>query len=97
VNDSNFNENIKTFILEKVMPEFIWIGEISSKQLIKQKQANGLVIIDATENSIKYFDSLIFAGYADRFYHLNYTCKELQEVLLSLGTFNIYTNNLKGF
>jgi hypothetical protein len=95
--EKSFNADIKEFIMNTSMAKFIWVCEISTKQLIKQNKANGLFILDATEPNLQNYHPLIFAGYSDRFYYPAPSSRQLNEILLDLGTFSIYTNNLKGF
>ncbi|PWV46595.1 hypothetical protein [Chitinophaga sp. S165] len=95
--DQSFNPDFRDFILDTSMPKFIWVGEISSRTLIKRKKANGLIIIDATEPKLTNFNALIVSGYNDCFYYRDEGSKELVKNSLSLGEFNIYTNNLRSF
>jgi hypothetical protein len=95
--DQSFQPDFREFILEASMSKFIWVGEISSRELIKQKKANGLIILNATEPKLINYDALIVSGYSDRFFSPDDVSRKLTENLLALGEFNIYTNNLKGF
>jgi hypothetical protein len=79
------------------MSKFIWVGEISSRELIKQKKAKGLIILNATEPKLINHNVLVVSGYDDRFYYPDDVSREMLNFLLPLGEFNIYTNNLKGF
>jgi hypothetical protein len=83
--------------LETPMPKFIWVGELSDKILIKQQQASGLVILGATEKDQSNYKALVFAGYGDRHYYQDSDNKELKKILVTLGVFTIYSNNLKSF
>ncbi len=47
--NESFDENIRDIILETSMPKFIWIAELSNKQLFVENKSNGLIILDATE------------------------------------------------
>jgi hypothetical protein len=95
--DTSHNSDFRNLILEKPMPKFIWVGEISTKTLIKQKKANGLIIIDATEPNLMNFKPLIVSGYIDIFYYPDSKSRELIKNQLPLGEFFIFKNNLKGF
>ncbi|PSL30943.1 hypothetical protein [Chitinophaga ginsengisoli] len=95
--DRSFHPDFRDFILDAPMPKFIWVGEISSRKLIKQKKAIGVIIIDATEPKLTKYESLIVSGYDQYFFYRDDISKELIRNSLSLGEFNIYTNNLKGF
>lgn len=94
---ANLQANVRDFILDTPMPKFIWVGEFSNKQLMKQEKANGLVILGATEPDLANFKALIFAGYSDRYYYPDTDTKELVEILLPLNEFSIYSNNLKHY
>lgn len=94
---ANLQATIRDFILDTPMPKFIWIGEFSNKELMKQEKANGLVILGATEPDLANFKALVFAGYSDRYYFPDTDTKELVEILLPLNEFSIYSNNLKRY
>lgn len=94
---ANLQPDIRDFILDVPMPKFIWVGEFSSKQLIKQEKANGLIILGGTEPDLDNFKALIFAGYGDRYYYANTDTKELVKILLPLNEFSIYSNNFKRY
>lgn len=91
----DFNQVIKDLILETQMPKFIWIGEISTKELIKNKLANGLVIIDATQANDQSVKVVISAAYEGVYIFYDAVSKWIKKSLLPLGTFSIFTNNLK--
>lgn len=97
VRDTSFQPDIKEVILERLMPKFIWVGEISDKSDIKQKLAHGVFILDATEPNIENYKALIFGGYKELFCYPDSQSRELVKNDLSLGKFNIYTRNLNGF
>lgn len=93
-NDS-FDSEIKQLILERPMPKFLWIGEISNKELIKQKEATGLILIDATEANTSYLKPLILGVFLNRLVSIDSDTKILNEKIISLQKFRIFTNNLK--
>ncbi|WP_236391384.1 hypothetical protein [Chitinophaga filiformis] len=97
VRDARFKTNIGEYIMEMLMPEFIWVAEISDKANIKQKQAFGLFILDATEPNINSDSTLIFGGYKNVFIDWNGGMSELVKNCLDLDSFSIYVNNLKDF
>ncbi len=94
---TDFDQTIKDLILEIQMPKFVWIGEISSKDLIKNKQANGLIVLDATEANMQSVNVIITAIYHDSYIFYDPNIKWIQISSLSLGTFSIFTSNLNGF
>lgn len=66
-------ESLKSNLLITKMPKFIWIGEFYTKEAYSsvEKNAIGIVILDATEANQESIDALIFAGYPDRCITLN--------------------------
>jgi hypothetical protein len=90
------NPDIKDFILEYAMPKFIWVAELSNKELIKQNPplADGLIILDATEANVEFNKPLILASYQDKMIVFDKDNK-LEENSLSIAPFHIYSNNLK--
>lgn len=95
----NFNltmeEDIKGIIEETAMPKFIWVGEISTRELIKNKQANGLIVIDATEANTQFLRPLILGAYLNSLISIDSKTNLLKEKTIPLQTFSIFTNNLK--
>jgi hypothetical protein len=95
--NDTFSDDIKEIILEKTMPKFIWICEISDKNLIKKNQANGLVIIDATEPNIAETKPLIYSGYNDTQLLYNEKLNKFQKISLLLQPFSMFNGNLETF
>lgn len=95
--DTSLHSDVKEFILDIVMPKFIWVGEISDKSDIKQKMAHGLIILDATEPNFESYNSMIFGGYKNEFLKPDHQNEALTMNLSYLLKFNIYQNNLNGF
>ena len=95
--NASFSPDLKDIILELAMPKFIWIAEISSKDLIKQKKANGLIIIDATEANIVFNKPLIIAAYQGKVINFEADTKKLEKNDLPLDDFTIFENNLKSY
>lgn len=64
---------LKSNILITKMPKFIWCSEIYTQKSFQsaEKQAVGLIVLDATEANNESVDSLIFAGYPDRIITVN--------------------------
>lgn len=94
---NGFNPDFQDFIIETPMPKFIWVGEISNKLEIAKQHAHGLFILDATEPNLENYNALIIGSYIDRLCYPDPQSKNLIVNSLPLGTFKIYTNNLKGF
>lgn len=85
---------LKNNILLTKMPKFVWCSEFYLKESYQQpdKQAIGLVILDATEANKESIDAFIFAGYPDRCISMN----ENNFVSLPLAFENYsYFSNLK--
>ncbi len=95
--NDTFDDTIKTLIIEMPMPKFIWIAEISTKELIKQKLSNGLIILDATEANTMYSKPLIVAAYEGNFITFAAESSKIQKINVPLGNFKSYHNNLKSF
>ncbi len=93
--NTTINGDIKDIIEETAMPKFIWVGEISTKELIKNKQANGLIVIDATEANTQFLKPLILGAYLNNLISIDSTTNLLNEKSIPLQTFSIFTHNLK--
>lgn len=92
-----FSPPLKEIILETAMPKFIWVGEVSTKDLIKKGLANGLLLLDATEPNLLDLNALIFASHGDFSYYYDRISGRITKNNVALGEFFIYNNNLKGF
>lgn len=92
--DKGVQGELKTLILEMQLPKFIWVGEISTKPLIKEKMANGLMILDATEPNRDYNPLILsaFDGNLLEFQNSSGICKKKE---LHFEPFQIYEQNLK--
>lgn len=97
INNKNFDENIKDLIIEKPMPKFVWITELSTKELMKNKTANGLLILDATETNIYFNKPLLLAGYQNNYIEFNEKNAVLINKNLYLPNFSTFESNLKFF
>jgi len=93
--ESDFNPEIKNGLLELTMPKFIWVGELSSKELVKQSMASGFVIVDATEPNIFYSKPLILAAYNGMIIKLNQPDGRFEKELLPLPPFKCFIKNLR--
>jgi hypothetical protein len=57
----SIDSKIKKHLIATSMPKFIWIGELSTIELIKTKgHANGFVIIDANQPNVKNLNDCLF-------------------------------------
>ncbi len=95
--NGTFDEDVKTLIIETSMPKFIWVGELSTKELIKTNHADGIIILDATEANTMYNKPLIIAAYEGNYITFASDSNEIKKFNLSLGNYSTYHNNLKSF
>lgn len=95
--NTTFDPNLKTLILESNMPKFIWVCEISTKDLIKNQLASGIILLDATEANTQNFKPLICASYMGSYISHNSVSGFFDRNNLILSPFSIFTGNLKGF
>jgi len=70
---------------------------LTTKELIKQKKANGLVILDSTEANIFFNKPLIIAAFQDKLIIFDEKHEKLENNILPLPNFTIYEQNLKSF
>ena len=94
--NKSLNPDLKDFILEYVMPQYIWIAELTDKNLIRQKhpKANGMIILDATEANIDFNKPLILAAYQGKVIVFD-NSRQLVEHSIDIEPFDIFTDNLK--
>lgn len=94
---SDFNpiEN-KKFLLAQQMPKFIWVTEISSRELIKKKKCNGLIILDATEPTVINNKALIFASYENKLVVFDKSKEDFHTVNTPINPFSMF-QNLKNY
>lgn len=93
--NESFNNSLKELILSISLPKFIWIAEISTMDLIKKKQANGIVILDATEANTSMFSKpLIIACYNNNLLVIEQNPMKAVKINLTLQAFSIFENNL---
>lgn len=95
--NSSFDPTVREMILETEMPKFLWIGEVSTKTLMKQKKANGIVILDATEANLLSLKALIMAAYKGQYIYYDEQTNWFSNISLPLNDFDVYSNNLNGF
>jgi len=92
---SDMQPDIRDLILEKPMPKFIWIAELSSHQLFFEKKCNGILVIDATEPNISDNKPLIFAAYQNSILFFDGDKDILTKYSLALLPFTAFLNNLQ--
>jgi hypothetical protein len=94
---AKFNDEITGLILETSLPKFIWVAEISDKTLIKQQEAFGVIIIDATEANIYSGKPFILAGLGKKFLKMKHQSGDLEIFELPLQNYSIFQGNLNKF
>lgn len=92
--NQDLTQDAKSIILEEKMPKFIWVAELSTKQLIKQNKINGLVLLDATEPNTYNFEPLILAMYSDSIVKYSEITRFLEKNPLPLPPFDKFDENL---
>ena len=95
--NATIQEDLKGLLLEASMPKFIWVAEISTKDLIKQKKANGMVILDATEANIYFNKPLILAAFQGKLVIFDESSGKLESDLLPLQDLTVFEHNLNAF
>ncbi len=89
----NMQSDLKDMLKEMQMPKFIWIAEISDKSLIKNKLANGIIVLDATEANTNNFRPLILANYQNHWLRVT-EGGILLKTPFPLSPFEIYNHNI---
>lgn len=94
--NKSLNPDLKDIILEYVMPQYVWIAELTDKKLIRQKnpKANGIIILDATEANIDFNKPLILAAYQGKVIVFD-NSRQLEAQSINIEPFDIFTDNLK--
>lgn len=93
--NKSFSNDVKDLILEMAMPKFIWVAELSTKELIKNAKANGLIIFDATEANTYDFKPLIIAAYQSKVINFEEHNGKIEIKNIPLNEFSIFENNLR--
>ena len=93
-NELTGNETLKTLprelLLRLPMPKFIWVAELSTKELIKKNLINGVFILDATETNRQG----LIAGLVGNYY-LTENLNEIVQINVPLSPFKNFNNNLR--
>ena len=87
---SDMADNLKTFIQSMNMPRFIWVAELSTKEMYLQSKSSGIILLDATGsedmNSAKL---ILYPGYLK-------ILDPSVDIKVQFNDFATYRNNLKG-
>jgi hypothetical protein len=86
----SMSEDLKSLILETSMPKFIWIGELTTKALLKEQAVNGIVILDATEANILHNKPLIMAAFVGKIVTFAGSKRILSKIDLDFNHFDIF-------
>lgn len=93
--NSSVQADLKILLLEAAMPKFIWVAELSSKDLMKQNLANGMIVLDATEANIFSNKPLILAAYQNTIVAFDERTRKFESQPLILQNFSVFQDNLK--
>lgn len=87
----------RSLIMYTSMPKFIWVAELSTKELFKKGKGNGFIILDATATNQELEEILILV--VNRVASLAYIEGEFQRFFEDneLKPFDLYKNNLKHY
>lgn len=91
----NMSDELKTIIMNKSLPRFVWVTEISNDMCILRNQADGLILLDATEANALDFRPLIFAVYNGSLVQYNKEKKAVTSSSIGDLPFTIFDRNLK--
>lgn len=92
--NSTFNNDLKEKIIGIALPKFIWVAELTTKDLAQQNKATGVIILDATEANTEMNKPLILAAFDGSLIEFDDSLGELVRKPLPLAGFSIYENNL---
>lgn len=80
----------RELLLRLPMPKFIWVAELSTKELIKKNYINGVFILDATETTRQG----LIAGLVGNYY-ITENLNEIVQINVPLQPFSNYNSNLR--
>ncbi|MEX2596395.1 MAG: hypothetical protein WEC59_05630 [Salibacteraceae bacterium] len=92
--ESGMQDPIRNVLMAIEMPKFIWICELGSKDLFKNRKVEGFVIIDATETIVEKQAPILAVSYNGAF-SFKPEKRDIQTFDISLRPFSMYTQNLK--
>ena len=87
--------DLRNRIIDTSMPKFIWIAELSSKNLKKRGLNDGIIILDATETIHR--KCLLIAAYKDIIIYEDHNTLKYTTKAITLQKFKSYDKNLKSF
>lgn len=87
---SDMADDLKTFIQSMNMPRFIWVAELSTKDIYLQSKILGIILLDATgSEDINSAKLILYPGYLK-------TLDPSFDIKVQFNDFATYRNNLKG-
>lgn len=90
---SEIKPNLRELLLKLEMAKFIWVCELSTKELMAQQKADGFVILDATEANYQSQECLM-AACCDGKLSIKPDKYNLENFHITLPPFSIYAENL---
>jgi len=90
--NGSMSESLKELIISSAHPRFVWIAELSTKDLLKQKKACGMIMMDATQPQNRN-DALL--GYFYNNLYFRTSNETIVEITLESTEFEMYSTNLK--
>lgn len=95
--NKSFNKDLKELIIKEELPKFTWVCELSDEDLILKSEANGLVLMDATEGDHMAFKPIILSVINNTYLFQNKKTFYFEEYDLPLQPFSVFTDNLKSY
>ena len=86
---------VKNIIINTPMPKFIWVAELTTRELAKERKVNGLIILDATEADVRYGKPLILGMIGGKYLKPKKYIDKLPDIDLISQPFIMYENNLQ--
>jgi len=93
VTESGIERDLADLLTRIEMPKFIWIGELTTKEMLKNSEGTGLVILDATEAN-RGLTPLLFSA-VENGALIKINGDDIKEFPLNLPPFRLFFNNLK--
>lgn len=85
----------KNSILQTPMPKFVWVAELGEREMVKEDEVNGIIILDATEANLNDVNPLILALCNNNYIPSVKEFGFFKKYSLDLQQFRNYRNNLK--
>lgn len=87
--DTRLNDDVKEMLLGMTMPKFIWVTEVSNKEMALRNEINGIIVLDATEPK----RAGVIAGLLETQFITN-NLTSFQEIKIPLQAFSSLRMNL---